>query len=87
MTFSLRLEDGDGITATFENGKVTVRLPRSRAQAWISSKQVGLEEYLPLEGGERLHLLIEKDFPCKHMDSEDLTDTFAELVPQDNPQT
>lgn len=87
MTFSLRLENGDGIAATFENGKVTVMLPSSRAQAWISSNQVGLEEYLALEGGEWLHLLIEKDFPCKHMDSEDLTDTFAELLPQDNPQT
>lgn len=65
-------------TVAWEPHTIVVAIPQQQAKAWINSNEVGLEYFLPLESGEQLHLLIEKDFPCKTRE-EDLSDTFFEL--------
>ena len=76
-SFGLTMK-GDTITARLSDNTVIVNLPREEAMAWINSEQVGIECNLPLEGKAPLHLLIEKDFPCK-ADEENIADTFFEL--------
>ncbi|MEL6676434.1 MAG: hypothetical protein AAFR61_29770 [Bacteroidota bacterium] len=80
LSFTLLIDQGvHTLVADMKEGHLSIRLPESTAQSWIASQQVGIEEYLPLEGEERLHLLIEKDFPCQDRVDEDKSDTFWEL--------
>ena len=50
------------------------------AQKWMSTDQVGIELENELDNGEHLHILIEKDFPCKDRTDEDKSDTFFEIA-------
>lgn len=52
------------IRASFEGSVVTVRMPTSVAKAWVDTDEVSVRGDQPLEGGELLSLLIEKDFKC-----------------------
>lgn len=76
LAYELRLDDSAGITARFENNEILVQLPRQEAAIWMDSDQVSLAH-----NTDTLHLLIEKDFPCKHTSTEDKEDTFYELAP------
>jgi len=69
---------GNQLNAHLDENRIVISLPQEIAIKWVNSDDVGIEEHLPLEGGEKLHLLLEKDFPCKTRD-EDLSDTFFEL--------
>ena len=42
--------------------------------------EVGFEVFIPLNGTGKLHLLIEKDFPCKDRPEEDQSDFFQDLA-------
>jgi hypothetical protein len=76
-SFGLLIHDDD-FTARLKDNTIIIRLPKEKALAWMNSDEVGLEQSIPLEDGEQLHLLIEKDFPCKTRE-EDIADTFFEL--------
>ncbi len=76
LVYELRLEEDTGISANCENNKISVRLPTPEAFIWMDSAEVSLAHKT-----ERLHILIEKDFPYKHTSTEDKEDTFYELVP------
>ncbi len=79
--FSLVLEENIGQpTAFFSDNKLIVQLPLEMGRKWLNSEQVGIETYLPVNQGNQLHLLIEKDFPCKDRQDEDKSDTFEELT-------
>ena len=84
LTFVLKLGEGVGIHAGFAGGAVIVEVSRKTARTWISSSEVGLEVF---QGtgveGEVLHILIEKDFPCRHTSEANREDTFYELAPED----
>ena len=79
--FELCLADVPHPDALFEQGKIQVQLPKQKAEHWINSQEVGIEYTKILEEKNTLHLLIEKDFPCKDRTDEDKSDTFQELVP------
>lgn len=66
--------------ALFEAGKIQVQLPKKQAEQWINSQEVGIEYTKLLDKHNSLHLLVEKDFPCKDRIDEDKSDTFQELV-------
>jgi hypothetical protein len=52
-------------TARFADGELVVSIPATPAVAWMSNnKEVGLYYDQESEGGEVLHLIIEKDFQC-----------------------
>ncbi len=68
------------IDAHFAEGRIQVRVPEAIALPWIESDTVSLERFLPLSDGHVLHILIEKDFPCKDRPDEDKTDFFTELA-------
>jgi hypothetical protein len=50
--------------AFFSEGVITVRLPESVVRAWANTEQVSIADELLLDDGERLTILVEKDFAC-----------------------
>lgn len=80
FTFSLHISNEHPLPQiTLHQGHLQVSLPEEIGKKWILSNQVGIE-YSP-EDSSRLsiHLLIEKDFPCKDRLDENKSDTFWEL--------
>ncbi|MBK7476762.1 MAG: hypothetical protein IPN74_20375 [Haliscomenobacter sp.] len=83
--FGFCLETGafPRIQAVFEGGQIIVRVPKAQSEAWIHSEEVSLEQHQPLDNGETLEILVEKDFPCRHTTESNREDTFFELAPED----
>ena len=50
--------------AFFSENVLTVRLPESMVLAWATSEQVSIEGEHSLDDGEKLRILVEKDFTC-----------------------
>ncbi|MCS7036239.1 MAG: hypothetical protein RMJ33_04880 [Saprospiraceae bacterium] len=73
-------EDKAEMDAHFDAGRISVFVPAQQAQEWMDTDAVGMEQFIPLHGGGSLHLLVEKDFPCKDRPDEDTTDFFSELA-------
>jgi hypothetical protein len=71
---------GSELTAIFEDHAITISIPFENGQEWIDSDQVGIETHLAIGSGKSLHLLLEKDFPCKDRPEEDKTDLFQDLA-------
>ena len=68
----------DRISASFNDSRITVRIPEAVAKGWATSEQVGIEATQHVDG--ELRILIEKDFKCLTTRAgEDDADTF------DNP--
>lgn len=81
FSFSLSIDSKvDQPLASFEQQTLAMRLPLDLANNWMDTQEVGIESFLPLEGEEQLHLLIEKDFPCIDRENENKEDTYWELV-------
>lgn len=72
------------VTTEMVDKLLIVFLPQLEASNWITTEQVGIETHIELNEEEKLHILIEKDFPCKDRVDEDKLDTFQELV-EDKP--
>jgi len=88
-TFNFGLKtsvDSLNVSASMANNNLKVFIPKQIANNWINSNEVGIETYTDLEGEEQLHILIEKDFPCKDRPEEDKSDTFTELANEQSPR-
>lgn len=84
LSFVLALSQSAAMHASFKNGTVRVELPEAQARAWMESEEVGMEAFQPADGqGLQLHVLVEKDFPCRHTTEANREDTFFELAPED----
>lgn len=63
--------------AFFSSSKVTVRVPETTVLAWANSEQVSMTGEQVLANGEKLKILVEKDFVClTGRDDEDESDMF-----------
>ncbi len=63
--------------AFFSENIVTVRLPETAVLAWADSEQVSIEGEQVLDDGEKLMILVEKDFTClAPREGEDESDMF-----------
>lgn len=80
FVFELTIGETSNPTARMDATTLQVILPKTQAETWINTNQVGIEYFENHSTDQQLHLLIEKDFPCKDRDDEDKTDTFQELV-------
>lgn len=81
LIFSLEMSsDLQEVSASFKDNLIQIALPKDQAQHWISTNEVSIEEQLPINDKEQLHLLIEKDFPCTDRENEDKSDLFGELT-------
>ena len=65
--FVYRLEssaDTESMRAIFEDNRITIFLPKTQADEWANTRQIGVESSQEIGGGKTLRLLIEKDFAC-----------------------
>ncbi len=79
FSFSLYIADVDFLNAHFEKNEIKVLLPEVKAMVWANSDQVSMETENEINENEKLHILVEKDFPCKDRPEENKEDTFWEL--------
>lgn len=89
LSYSLSLHsDKNDLDAQMIGSDIQVMIPIKLAEDWINTNKVGLESSIALAENEKLHLLIEKDFPCLDRPNEDKSDTFWELTSEnsDSPQ-
>ena len=70
----------DAVRANLDSNNVVIRLPASIISTWASTDEVSIFAAQDLPGGDKLSLLIEKEFSCLEpghgRDCEDDTDTF-----------
>jgi hypothetical protein len=83
LSYLLYTAEIDSIRAELKDNVIAIGLPLTKATEWITSEQVGIEHTISFSNGTNLHVLIEKDFPCKDTPVEEQEDTFIELVPPD----
>ena len=80
LTYALQTAETDALRADFEDGTLTVLIPRAWAAPWATSEQTGFEGLQDAGDGRRLTLLVEKDFACLH-EGPDERDAFAHPLP------
>lgn len=80
LSYRLEVSESNAISASFANGNLVVRVPRTNARHWADTDEVSLYAEQGLADSGSLFLLIEKDFSCldpgHHRDAEDDDDTF-----------
>ena len=64
------------LRAAFDDKKIIVYASEAFVKNWPGNDVVGLEEKMPLNEGETLNILIEKDFVCLDATSEDQSDNY-----------
>ncbi|HEY0429291.1 MAG TPA: hypothetical protein VGC76_16035 [Pyrinomonadaceae bacterium] len=67
QSFVYRLQISDEakeISADFQNGEITIEIPRNIVDKWINTGRVGLQTEQEFGGDKPLSILIEKDFVC-----------------------
>ena len=80
LTYRLDVSDEDKFSVSFNDGNLTIGLPKSDVAQWAQTDQVSLVAEQILRTSDALSILIEKDFSClvpgHHRPSEDDADTF-----------
>ena len=70
------------VTATFDEGRIIVRVPRELAHSWATTDQIGISAVQTISDGDVLKLLIEKDLECIDAPpDESQEDAFARSEP------
>ena len=64
------------ISASFQSNLITVNVPTQLALNWVNTEIVGLQFEQTLSNGNKLFILIEKDFVCLDNTFEDQSDNF-----------
>lgn len=64
--------------AVFKNNGITVYVPKTKADEWTRTNQVGIRAEQSLNDGNALQISVEKDFVCleKRADGEDESDAY-----------
>ena len=71
LTYALQIFDSNQLSASFEDNKITIFMPDTMVESWVTTDRVGFEEI-----SAQLHLLIEKDFKCLDNVAEDQSDNY-----------
>jgi len=65
------------VAIRYASERIELRVPVARATAWFAADEVTLAETLTLENGEKLLVVVEKDFKCLHAATmDDESDAF-----------
>ena len=64
IIYVLETADVAEMKASFENGKITVFIPKNDAKTWVNTEQVGMECLSRISEEAHLKILVEKDFTC-----------------------
>jgi len=71
FTYAIEQTEVENLSATFENGRITLQIPREMINELVSTDQVGFSG-----NTGTLKLLIEKDFTCLDSTIEDQSDNY-----------
>jgi hypothetical protein len=71
LVYALKSASIDHLAADFQNNKITLFIPVSMAEEWITTDRVGFDS-----NESSLYLLIEKDFQCLDNVAEDQSDNY-----------
>ena len=78
--YRLDVTGEEAMQAQLENSSLIIRLPASQISGWATTDEVSMLAEQELPGGDKLTLLIEKDFSClepgHHRGCEDDEDTY-----------
>ncbi len=79
--FSYSLESSPAsvnLAAIYSDNEIRIRLPETQVLAWAATEQVSIEGEQTLDDGEKLSILVEKDFAClAPRPGEDESDMYA----------
>jgi hypothetical protein len=77
LTYRVRVSTAEPLSAQLRGGEVTITLPKASLERWLEPAEVSIAGEQPIEAGETLRILIEKDFAClAPREGEDETDLF-----------
>lgn len=77
LEYSIVTSDSNAeISASFQSNLITVNVPTQLALNWVNTEIVGLQFEQTLSNGNKLFILIEKDFVCLDNTFEDQSDNF-----------
>jgi hypothetical protein len=77
LTYCIQVaENSTELSADFENNKITLYFPSIEAAVWHTSDRITYENYITLHNGNKLKLLLEKDFVCLDHSTEDQSDNY-----------
>jgi hypothetical protein len=71
-----RSETFDDIEVRHKPQELLVQVPAALIEHWATGQDVGIYRDLPLADGDKLAVVIEKDFACLDRSDEDNRDTF-----------
>jgi hypothetical protein len=71
LIYALQLTDGQVLTSSYIDNKITMSMSHKMINELINTDRVGFEN---IDGG--LHLLVEKDFVCLDEVAEDQSDNY-----------
>ena len=77
FVYALQGSDELNLTASLGTNNLTIYMPTSWISEWVATERVGYEHYMNLTNGNKLYLLLEKDFQCLDETSEDQSDNYA----------
>ena len=64
------------ITASFQGNAIRVIMPALLSEDWPTNDIISFDEYLDENDQQSLYILIEKDFKCIDVTTEDQSDNF-----------
>jgi hypothetical protein len=69
FTYALQRDEtaADSVpSVSYTSGRIVVRLPAPVADTWVTSEEIGIRGTMEVAENQAVHILIEKDLPCKH---------------------
>jgi hypothetical protein len=76
FTYRLQRNAQESMTASFENGTITVYMPDEMVETLVKTDRIGFDTRQDIGNGETLFILAEKDFQCLDHAIEDQTDMY-----------
>lgn len=76
LSYALCTTDGERLSVSFLDNHITIYLPVSLIDQWVSTDKVGFEERIQLKDAEVLTLLVEKDYTCLDNVTEDQGENY-----------
>lgn len=86
LTYTLATRSSGNSNANFTNRQIIVSLNEAEVAQWATADNVGIAFDLPLDSGEHLSILVEKDFNCLIPRSdENVSDHFPNPLSKEQP--
>ncbi len=77
ITYAIKSSNATGLSADYKGSSITLYVPQQQLENWSDTDLVGIEYNMPLQNGNTLYLLLEKDFKCIDGDiTDDQSDYF-----------